>query len=65
MDFQAVARPHHIWGLPVERKMQILPPRPSSQVDTQAGSKNVPDRPRLTRSLLQRKQDGTDIWMLL
>lgn len=29
------------------------------------GSKNVPDRPRLTRSLLQRKQDGTDIWMLL
>ena len=45
--------------------MPILPPRPSIQVDTQAGSKNVPDRPRLTRSLLQRKHDGTDVWMLL
>ena len=30
-----------------------------------AGSKNVPDRPRLTCSLLQRKHDGTDVWMLL
>ena len=48
-----------------ERKMPILPLRPSIQVDTQAGSKNVPDRPRLPRSLLQRKHDGTDVWMLL
>lgn len=29
------------------------------------GSKNVPDRPRLTCYLLQRKCDGTDVWRLL
>ena len=44
MDFQTVARPHHIKGLPAERKMQILPLRPSIQVDTQGVS---PQDPRM------------------
>ena len=47
----------------------IFTPRPSIHVDTQGvfptRSKNVPDRPRLTSFLLQRKRDGTDIWSLL
>ena len=49
--------------------MWILPPRSCTQVDTQGGSPkgstNAPDKPRITRSLLQRKCDGTDVWMLL
>ena len=34
------------------------------QVHTQ-GSKNFPDIPRFTGSLLCRKHDGTDVWMLV
>ena len=59
---------HTVLGLP-GRDMRILAPRPGMQGRAHgvfpAGSKNVPDRPRLTRSLLQRKHDGTDVWMLL
>lgn len=50
--------------------IRIFTPRPSIHMDTQGvfptRSKNVPDRPRLTSSLLQRKHgQGTDIWSLL
>ena len=30
-----------------------------------AGSKNVPDTPRLVSSLLHRKHEGTEVWRLL
>ena len=52
---------------PPERKTQILPLRYSIQVDTQFVSLQDPRmfQTDLTRSLLQRKRDGTDIWMLL
>ena len=52
MDFQAVAKSHHVRA-PRER-MQILASRPSIQMCAQdifpTGSKNVPDRPKLTNS---------------
>ena len=50
-----------------EGKVQILPPRSRIQLHAgcvPAGSKNFPDRPRLTCYLLQRKCDGTDVWIL-
>ena len=57
---------HTSLGLP-KRKMRILPPGPVSSLthSVPIGSKNVPDRPRRIRSLLQRKRDGTDVWMSL
>ena len=59
---------HTTLGLP-ERKIWILPPRTRIQLDTRGcvpvGSKNAPDNPRLIKSLLQGKHDGTDLWMLL
>ena len=67
MDSQAVARPHCIRD-PQEKNVNFAP-RSCIQVDTQGaspkGSTNAPDKPRITRSLLQRKCDGTDVWMLL
>ena len=53
---------------PTKRKIGILPPSsiPSSHsVCVPAVSKNFPDRPRLTGSLLQRKCDGTDVFILV
>ena len=57
-----------VFGL-LGRKMRNLAPRPNIHMGAQgvspAGSENIPDRPRLTSSLLQRKHDGTAIWTLL
>lgn len=65
MDFQAVARLYCVRA----PKMQMLAPTTGIQVGSQddfpAGSKNVPDRPGLTSSLLQRKHDRTAVWRLL
>ena len=59
---------HTTLGLP-GKEMRILASRPSIQMCAQdifpAGSKNVPDRPGLTSSLLQRKYDRTAVWRLL
>ena len=33
------------------------------EIELSIGAKNFPDRPRLTRALLQSKGDGTDVWL--
>ena len=47
-------------------ELQVRTQYPGSHsVWVPAVSKNFPDRPRITGSLLQRKLDGTDIWMFV
>ena len=66
MDFQVVARLHHIKA-PREKNENFAtkvryPVLQSGCIQT--GS-NFPERPTLTGYLLQRKHDGTDVWMLV
>ena len=62
MDFQIVARPHHVgasWEKNVIFAIKVwYPGSHSGCVPTL--SKNFPDRSRITGSLLQRKHGGTD-----
>ena len=66
MDFQVVARLHHIRA-PQEKNENFAtkvryPVLQSGCIPT--GS-NFPERPMLTGYLLQRKRDRTDVWMLV
>lgn len=69
MEFQAVSRPHLFRTNRV--KMRILPQGPVSNLtltnldSVSAPTKNVPIGTRHTGSLLKRKHDGSDIWMLV
>lgn len=67
--FQGVARPTCFRGHCSEEKVAIFTTKvqcPASHARcVPTGSRNFPDRPRITGSLLQRKHDGTDVWMLV
>ena len=62
MDFHALARLYHFRALLRERGA----PWPLSRTGSHTGcvpikAKNVPDKPRLTRALLQSKGDRRDV----
>ena len=66
MDFQEEARlPHFRAHREKSRNFAMVQYPGSHSRCVPAGSKNFPDRPRLTGSLLQRKRDGKDIWILV
>ena len=67
MDFQDVSRPPHFkahWEKSGNFATKFRYPGSHSGC-VLAGYYNFPDRPRLTGSLLLRKCDGTDVWMLV